>query len=99
MTLGEWVEKYTDEDGNIEGWAVIALVLDDLVCVDTRHALVRGKDVDAIEVRGAASRRVNEEKYPNYRFAWCTQVEFWEKYCELDNGVAATLRMPDPKPH
>ncbi len=99
MTLGEWVKKYTDEDGNIEGWAVINRVLDDLVRVDTRHALVQGRDVDAVEIKGAASTRTDKEKYPQYRFIWCTQREFWEKYCELDGGTAATLKMPDPKTH
>ena len=73
--------------------------MDDGVCIDTRLALAMAKrDIDAIEIEGAASERVDTKKYPNRRFAWCMQAEFWEKYCELDGGNAASLRMPDPNP-
>ena len=100
MTLGEWVEKYTDEDGNIEGWVVIARVLDDLICIDTHIALAMTKrGVHAIEIKGAESERANKKKYPLRQFAWVTQLEFWEKYCELDGGTAATLKMPSPTTH
>ena len=65
-----------------------------------RGVVVRqGNWVDAIEIKGAGSERVDKKKYPNRRFAWCTQAEFWEKYCELDGGAAATLKMPSPKPY
>ena len=54
MTLDEWCEKYTDEDGNIEGWTAIYRVLDDGHLIDTRLALVMAKKgIDAIEIKGA----------------------------------------------